>query len=1122
MVKFDYKNLLRRNLKEVVGPVIYGRGLGYYNSGRVQTITAFEVNNLPDKIKIKGNVLGTDDYESSVVFDFETLQFDDMDCDCPYYDWCKHSTALALEFIDQFIEFLEKKQDKLSGKLLDNLLNWVNKKQNKKIKNSAQKQQKEQQKKKIKQQASDKYYIIIKIDDDSDLNVLIVNKERSRYSYSRYLPTENAQDILEDEEIKLSLKQQRLFEFLKGTDLWRDDVDYGLLFELLKESEIEVYVQQKSKNNKLIFNDKPLKIKAEIIKQNYEYCDGPANTGFTFKLDRQYKNKKKFSFYPGKKFLVIVENNIVNSYKLPAYIIKVILRATKADDYRHYYHPTDVLETTLEENEIIKLDKLIKECKHLVALKLPKDINEEINIKKFKNPNTVIVVDYDAQNSSLEILPSVDYGFTKIPVTKSVSYSFSWLNNTEKFQRKNDDRSFGEKYLIGVEGQNISYSRIDEKMETELFKKFYINFEQYGFAKKAFCRKKRNKQIMDFFNNHWPSIKKLGYKIEFLHDKFDFSTEDFKVNFKVDLNADNDWLAFDADCYCGKDKVGIQDLKNYIVNKNGFIKMKDGRLLRVTNQEELERFIMMLEGFYERENGKFEGRIYHAPELHNIFTSSKHYDAQIASGFTKFIEEAKKGRSVKKIKLPIAFDKILRNYQKEGVNWFYFLRKYHFAGILADDMGLGKTAQALALIEMTKVKNCPSIVIAPKTVLYNWQDEVLKFTPKLKSIIIDGLPATRKEEIEKIKKYDLVLTSYPILQKDFSDYEKQKIKFNYAILDEAQFIKNHKTKNAQTVKKINANYRLALTGTPLENNVAELWSIFEFLMPGFLGSYKLFVNKFQNPIMKKSSNTALQHLNKKIECFMLRRTKDKILKELPPKIEQVSHCELSSAQSLLYQEVLTNVKREIFDVVDKQGFAKSQIHILAGLTKLRQVCNHPALLLKKENYEKYKSAKLNLFMDLVREIMAENRKVLVFSQFTSMLDILAKELDKNKINYSYLSGQTKNRQDLVREFNQSKTKQIFLISLKAGGVGINLTSADNVIIFDPWWNPSVERQAIDRTHRIGQKNSVNVYRLITKGTIEDQIVKLQEKKQFLFDSLVGESANLFKKLTWDDIKKLFD
>jgi len=452
------------------------------------------------------------------------------------------------------------------------------------------------------------------------------------------------------------------------------------------------------------------------------------------------------------------------------------------------------------------------------------------------------------------------------------------------------------------------------------------------------------------------------------------------------------------------------------------------------------------------------------------------------------------------------------------------LKKYHFGGILADDMGLGKTLQALVLLLMCKEKkeNIPSLVVAPKTLLNNWLDEVSKFVPKLRVVIIDGFPKERMEIIKKAKNYDLIITSYSVLQKDFEVYQKNKLKFNYCILDEAQFIKNHKTKNAQIVKKIDANYRLALTGTPLENSVSEIWSVFDFLMPGFLGKNSFFVKNYQNPIMKRNDVKTLKHLKSKILPFMLRRVKENVLKELPPKIEKVSKIELTTDQSVLYQEVLVNIKKEVFDVVKEKGFKKAQINILAGLTKLRQVCNHPNLLMKKDNFRLYHSAKVDLFLELVQEIFKAKRKVLVFSQFTSMLDILASELDDKKIKFVYLSGRTKKRAEVIKQFNENSDITVFLISLKAGGTGLNLTTADNVIIFDPWWNPSVERQAVDRTHRIGQKNSVNVYRLITKGTIEEKIVLLQDRKKALFDSLIGESEDMFKKLTWDDVQKLFE
>jgi SNF2 family DNA or RNA helicase len=530
----------------------------------------------------------------------------------------------------------------------------------------------------------------------------------------------------------------------------------------------------------------------------------------------------------------------------------------------------------------------------------------------------------------------------------------------------------------------------------------------------------------------------------------------------------------------------------------------------------------MLESFHQKENQRFEGKVYHAPELDSMIAESKYYNAKVSDSFRDFMGEAQNGKPVEAVVIPADMGAVLRHYQKEGIDWFYFLRKYRFGGILADDMGLGKTLQALLLISMNKEAGKPTLVVCPKTLLFNWQDEALKFFPDMKTVLVEGNPKERGAKIKNAKEYDLVITSFSALKKDADVYEKMKLRFNYCIIDEAQFIKNHNTQSAKAVKKIDADYRLAMTGTPLENSISEIWSIFDFIMPGFLGSYSAFKSRFESPIMKQSDAEALAALRAKIACFMLRRSKSAVLKELPPKIEQIAHCQLGDHQNILYQEILANTKKEITAVVKTKGFAKSQIHILAALMKLRQVCNHPALLLKDLDYEKYESAKLDLFMELLDEIMASGRKVLVFSQFTSMLDILAKEMKEKKIKYNYLSGKTQNRKELVDDFNTDPDKKVFLISLKAGGTGLNLVSADNVIIFDPWWNPSVENQAIDRAHRIGQTNSVNVYKLVTRGTIEEKILKLQEKKKFLFDNLVDESNELFKKLTWDEVRELFD
>ena len=502
-------------------------------------------------------------------------------------------------------------------------------------------------------------------------------------------------------------------------------------------------------------------------------------------------------------------------------------------------------------------------------------------------------------------------------------------------------------------------------------------------------------------------------------------------------------------------------------------------------------------------------------------TSSPHYNAERAKSFKQFLSRIESGKPVKKVTIPAKLAKILRPYQKAGIEWMYFLRSYRFAGILADDMGLGKTLQTLCVLDMEKVKGKPSLVICPKTLLYNWQQEAAKFFPNLTTLVYDGSVAEREALQAEIPTHDLIIASYNTVKKDEGLFAASDLRFNYAVLDEAQFIKNHATKNAQVVKKLNADYRLALTGTPLENSVSELWSIYDFLMPDFLGNYKHFAEHFHRPIMDAGDKKALDHLRRKVGSFMLRRTKSEVLKELPPKIETASQCHLSDAQNVLYQQILAKVRGDVFQAVEKKGFKSAQIHILAGLTKLRQACNHPALLTKGSDFREYESAKLDMCLELVGEVVENKRKVLIFSQFTQMLDIVSAALDDANVPHLYLSGKTKNRQDMVNQFNTDPAVPVFLISLKAGGTGLNLTAADTVIIFDPWWNPSVENQAVDRAHRIGQEKTVNVYRLLTTGTIEEKIQLLKEKKQLLFDSLVDESGDTFKKLSWNDVRELF-
>lgn len=459
----------------------------------------------------------------------------------------------------------------------------------------------------------------------------------------------------------------------------------------------------------------------------------------------------------------------------------------------------------------------------------------------------------------------------------------------------------------------------------------------------------------------------------------------------------------------------------------------------------------------------------------------------------------------------------LRSYQKEGVHWLERLRLMYLNGILADDMGLGKTLQAIVAIAQYRKKGKGlSLVVCPTSLLYNWKEEVAKFDPELKVLVIDGIPTVRKRLIENMSKYDVIVTSYTLLQKDIESYKNYS--FGYAILDEAQHIKNRGTRNAKSVKMIPAEHRLILSGTPIENSLDELWSLFDFLMPGFLGPYDRFVEKYVR-VSGPEQTKNLEYLRKKVAPFILRRMKSDVLKELPPVSEIVYHCQLSDVQQQLYSSYAQSARDELVKLVEREGFDRVQIHVLATLTRLKQICCHPAIFAK-EKAEAGDSAKYEMLLDLVQTLVEGKHKTVIFSQYTRMLQIMRNDFENRGIRFTYLDGSSKNRLEIVKKFNEDESIQVFLVSLKAGGTGLNLIGADTVIHYDMWWNPAVENQATDRVHRIGQKKNVSAYKLITLGTIEEKIAEMQKRKKGLVKKVVSCDDEAIAKLTWEDVLEL--
>lgn len=597
-------------------------------------------------------------------------------------------------------------------------------------------------------------------------------------------------------------------------------------------------------------------------------------------------------------------------------------------------------------------------------------------------------------------------------------------------------------------------------------------------------------------------IKSIGVKIE--NNLLDINLEDFKFNI-----------------------YEIKDIINKYKLRKKFYRLKDGTYISLEKNSSLD-FLENLTDNIEIEDEDVEENsiklpIYRALYLEKIFKNMPNTNIQKNEYYKNMISQIEDRQIDLSTKIPPKLNAELRTYQKIGYKWLRTLEQYKMGGILADDMGLGKTIQLLAVILSYVQKNKgnvkPSIIICPSSLALNWYNEIQKFTSTLKALVISGDYLERKRKIEEIGKYQVIITSYDSLKRDIDLYKNYC--FKYVVADEAQYIKNNNTKNSKAIKTINAETKFALTGTPIENSLSELWSIFDFIMPGYLYKYKKFKELYETPIIKEQNEDVMNKLKKQIEPFVLRRTKGEVLTELPDKTVTILNNEMSEEQYNIYMSYMAQARKEIMSQIDINGFEKSQIKILSLLMRLRQICCHPKLFLREYEGE---SSKLNQCIEIIQDAVLGGHKILLFSSYTSMFEIIEEKLKNIGVKYLKLTGQTKvgERIELVDKFNTNENIKVFLISLKAGGTGLNLTGADMVIHYDPWWNLSAENQATDRTYRIGQKRNVQVYKLITKNSIEEKIYELQQKKAKLIDNMLSTDATFINKLSKDDILALFE
>ena len=641
---------------------------------------------------------------------------------------------------------------------------------------------------------------------------------------------------------------------------------------------------------------------------------------------------------------------------------------------------------------------------------------------------------------------------------------------------------------------------------------FVVRTQERYFMLKAKEAFKKN-WFFSFFESmkEW-DVEMLGYE-----NLRQFKVSRHKPETRLQLSSGIDWFDANVEIVFGDQIVQIQDVKKALNAKHNYVKLGDGSV-GLLPEEWLQRYSLLFK-MSEEKGGKLRLSKY------NFSIIDELYDYIDDEALRNELMEKKERllnmnpEDTNHYEVPELLQPILRPYQAAGFRWLAYLNEIRWGGVLADDMGLGKTVQTLAFVQYYQQRNpnCKILVVCPTSLVYNWQNEIKKFTPDLQFLIHHG--TQRASKISAFDPYHIIITTYGTLRSDIQML--MQLEFDYAILDESQAIKNPTSKVAKAAQLLHCKNRLCLSGTPMQNNTYDIYAQMHFLNPGMLGGMDFFKQEFANPIDKFAEDETKQHLRKLIYPFLLRRTKEQVARDLPEKTESVLFCEMNPEQRKIYEAFRNTYRSRILGLIDEQGVDRSQLTILQGLMKLRQICDSPAILNEDSEYENH-SVKLD---ELTREITENvgDHKVLIFSQFLGMLGLIRERLKNLNIPFEYFDGgtSTSEREKAIRNFQGNDNCRVFLISLKAGGVGLNLTAADYVYIVDPWWNPAIEQQAIDRTHRIGQTKNILAYRMICKDTVEEKILELQEKKKSLVKDIISDDQGFIKKLTREDVMYLF-
>lgn len=1063
-----------------------------------------------NNFEIRSKVRGKEVYDVHVKV--EKGEIEDVSCDCPdyyeHYGTCKHILATAIEFSNNenyvriFSGDIEQKQTDMQ------LYN---------------KYQKREEKYREFKQLINNFYPTHEETNESNKTKFIPHsvKIEPKLIYNSYLKTLKMEVKIGDKQLYKIKNLVEFYDRMQKKKFYRygtklefvheeeafDENSITLLQYILKYAEIIKYANEatnsytyygKTMENSYItisntgmdelfdvLEGKEVILQKENIEKKILFLKQTPDIKFEIKEE----NEKEYALIPN---IDVYEYDVIEGRKAIYFFMQNILY--KCDDN---FKETLKLLQTFRENFTNQIVFPKEEVPKLFSVVFPKvrdkidieNLNEE-EIKKYipKELFVKVYLDYNEQNF---ITADIRFIYEDKEFNPLLEQEMDFARDVAKEDEvleifKNTGFMLEvEKARLILVNENLIYNFLSSDIETYM-KKFEVlatdNFKK--------------KEIKE------PKIGSLGVRIENNLLSVDFSNLDFEPSELKEI------------------------MQKYHLKKK-YHRLKDGSFITLEKNETIELLDSMTNGldinFKELEKGEVKLPIYRSLYLDRMLENIKGTVITKNENYKEIVSKVENKELNEEINLPKNLNASLRSYQKVGYKWLKVLDNYGFGGILADDMGLGKTIQLLAVIldyVQNEKKTKPSIVVCPSSLSLNWQNEIKKFTPDLTSLVIHGNADERKKQLKRIPKYNIVITSYDLLKRDIETYKELNYEFKFIIADEAQYIKNNNTQNAKAIKEINANTKYALTGTPIENSLSELWSIFDFIMPGYLFGYRKFKELYEMPIVKDEDNVAMRKLKMLIEPFILRRIKGEVLTELPDKTITVLNNEMEEEQQKIYMSYMQNARSEMMQEINANGFEKSQIKILALLMRLRQICCHPALFLSDYKAE---SSKLNQCIEVIKDAVDSGHKILLFSSYTGMFPLIEEKLKKEKIEYSKLTGQTKvgERIKLVDEFNEDEHKKVFLISLKAGGTGLNLIGADMVIHYDPWWNISAENQATDRTYRIGQKKNVQVYKLITKNSIEEKIYELQERKSKLIDNVLSTNETFLNKLSKEEIMELF-